>query len=116
MRHIREWGNRLFFFGDVVPDHHERPTEGCAGTVRAAAGLVEIDLRTWHGSSFHPRDVLDRYAMVSFEPELFACAACKSENVHCIFLHYLHHPNESDVRLELVCGACGKFTHHEYWR
>lgn len=78
--------------------------------------VVQMDQRTWHGSGFHPRDLLDRYAMMSLEPELFACGACHSESVRCIFLHYFHHPNESDVRLELVCAACGMFTHHDYSR
>jgi hypothetical protein len=78
--------------------------------------LVKIDQRTTHGSGFQLSDVLDRYALASFDDELFACAACKSAQVRPIFLHYLHIPNESDVRLELVCAACGKFTHHEYSR
>ena len=78
--------------------------------------MVAIDSESWQGSGFHPRDVLDRYAMMSLDDELFACAACHSDQVRCIYLHWFHHPNESDVRLEFVCGACGKFTHHEFSR
>lgn len=78
--------------------------------------VVAIDARSWHGSGFHPRDLLDRYAMTSLDAELFACGACHSEAVRCIYLHYFHHPNESDVRLEIVCSACGAFSHHEFSR
>jgi hypothetical protein len=77
---------------------------------------VQINGQSWHGSGFHPRDLLHDYEMRALEAKLFACGACHSERVNCIYLHYFHHPNESDVRLELVCCVCGTFTHHEYWR
>lgn len=77
--------------------------------------VVKRSDEEWHGSGFRPRDVLPN-AGFPFEDEMKSCGACKSRDVLCIFLHYFHHIVESDVRVELVCNACRKFTVHAFIR
>jgi hypothetical protein len=78
------------------------------------APVVPIDDESWHGSGFRPADVLQH--RFPFEDDMSACGACRSRDVRCIYLHYFHHIVESDVRVELVCNACGKFTVHVFER
>jgi hypothetical protein len=75
---------------------------------------VQVDDETWHGSGFRQRDVLPPGYHGRSEMEV--CGACRSEDTRCIFFRYYHNFVESDIRVEVVCNACGKFTLHRFLR
>ena len=74
---------------------------------------MRIDEDTWQGSGFTQQDVLPAGHTFS---GMQHCGACQSKDTRCIFLHYWHNIVESDVRIELACNACGKFTLHTLYR
>ncbi len=91
----------------------DSPVEAPANFASLPAS-VQIDDETRHGSGFKQQDVLP--PGYHGRDEMQFCGACRSEDTRCIFFRYYHNFVESDIRVEVVCNVCGKFTWHQFQR
>ncbi len=63
----------------------------------------------WHGSGFRVKDLISG---VWWYREASKCGACRSPKTLCIFLENDVAQFSCEVKLEIVCLKCGKFTQY----
>ncbi|MCC6276108.1 MAG: hypothetical protein IT569_09640 [Leptospiraceae bacterium] len=64
----------------------------------------------WHGSGFRIKDLIQG---VWWYSEASKCGSCNSSKTLCIYLDNDVHQFSANVKLELVCLKCGKFTQYD---